>query len=456
LPDMTNIAAAVLRLRNTVTTGHTREASWRRAQLQSLMALITEGEDQLLAALAADLGKSPFESKLTETRILAREIGHALDNLHRWMAPRRVPTPAGLWPARARVVPEPLGVVLVIAPWNYPVQLLLSSLISALAAGNTAMLKPSEYAVQTSDTVASLVSRYFDQDTVAIVQGGVERTTTLLRERFDHIVFTGGAHIGRIVMAAAANHLTPVTLELGGKSPCVVADDADLARAATRIVWGKFLNAGQTCVAPDYVLVQDSVHDRLVVAIIAEIKRFFGSGLTGIGRIVSSREVDRLRRYLTGARVVAGGIADSEARYFSPTVLVDVEPNSAVMQEEIFGPILPILRVTDIAAAIDFINARDKPLASYLFTRNRALRDAFLSQTSSGSVCINDVLLQLSIPDLPFGGVGASGFGRCRGEAGFMALSNIKSILTRHLTWEPPWRVPPYREWTLPWIDRLM
>jgi aldehyde dehydrogenase (NAD+) len=451
--------AIVERLRQTFASGRTRDLAWRRSQLEALRNLCLEGEPQLVAALQADFSKPPFDTKIAETRTVAWEIDHALPRLARWMRGRRAGVPWALWPGSARIVPEPLGVALVIAPWNYPVQLLLSPLVGALAAGNCAVLKPSELTSHTSDALASLVPRYLDNDAIVVVTGDAAASTALLAERFDHIFFTGGARVGRVVMEAAAKHLTPVTLELGGKSPCIVAADGDLKIAAERIVWGKFLNAGQTCVAPDYVLVARTRHDALIDALRATIARFFGSDpktSPDLARIVSETHVERLAGYLDGGRIVVGGEVDRAARYVAPTVLADVRADAPVMREEIFGPILPVIAVADADEAIGFVNAREKPLALYLFTGDANVRDKVIGATSSGGVCINDVVVHLSVPGLPFGGVGASGFGRYHGRAGFETFSNMKGVLSRNLWPEPPLRTPPHSETKLRWIDRLM
>ena len=452
-------AATVARLRKTFATGRTRDIAWRRAQLQALRRLCLEGEPQLVAALQADFSKPPFDTKIAETRAVAREIDHTLPRLARWMRGRRAGVPWALWPGSARIVPEPLGVALVIAPWNYPIQLLLAPLVGVLAAGNCAVLKPSELTPHTSGALNDLVPRYLDNDAVAVVTGGAEASTALLAERFDHIFFTGGARVGRVVMEAAAKHLTPVALELGGKSPCVVAADADLKIAAERIVWGKFLNAGQTCVAPDYVLVERTRHDAFIDALRATIARFFGPDpktSPDFARIVSEQHAERLAGYLDGGRVVIGGEVDLSSRYIAPTVLADVRADAPVMREEIFGPILPVVAVESVEEAIGFINARDKPLALYLFTGDAGVRERVIGRTSSGGVVVNDVVVHLSVPDLPFGGVGTSGFGRYHGQAGFETFSNLKGVLARRLWPEPPLRLPPHSETKLRWIDRLM
>ena len=454
-----NAAGLVARLRGTFDTGRTRDIAWRREQLEALRRLLREGEGRLIAAIAADFSKPAFETQITETRNVAWEIDHALPRLARWMRGHRTSIPWALWPGSGRILPEPLGVALIIAPWNYPVQLLFSPLVGALAAGNCAVLKPSELTPHTSEALAALVPQYMDPDAIALVAGGADASTALLAERFDSIFFTGGARVGRVVMEAAAKHLTPVTLELGGKSPCVVAADANLKIAAERIVWGKFLNAGQTCVAPDYVLVDRTRHDALIDTMAATITRFFGENpkqSPDFARIVNEPHAERLAGYLKGGKVAVGGTVDIGARYIAPTILTDVDINAPVMREEIFGPILPVLEVDGPAEALSFINARDKPLALYLFTSDARVRGTIVSGTSSGSVCINDVVVQLSGPDLPFGGVGMAGFGRYHGRAGFETFSNMKGVLRRHLLPEPPLRTVPHSEAKLRWIERLM
>jgi aldehyde dehydrogenase (NAD+) len=340
-------------------------------------------------------------------------------------------------------------VALVIAPWNYPVQLLLAPAAAALAAGNSVVLKPSEVSAHTADALAELVPRYLDERVVALVTGGVDETTALLAERFDHIFYTGNGRVGRIVMAAAAQHLTPVTLELGGKSPAIVAADANVEVAARRIAWAKFLNAGQTCVAPDYVLVDRAVEGRLLAGLRGALSRFYGPDprlSDDYGRIVNEAHFARLTGLLDAggyAEVVVGGDRDRATRYLAPTVLSGVDPGAPVMGEEIFGPILPVLPVDDVDEAIAFVNDRDKPLALYAFG-GRAATDRVLERTSAGSVCLNHAVLQVAVPELPFGGVGASGMGAYHGSAGFERFSHLKPVLTKPIRPDPPALYPPY------------
>ncbi|WP_413452666.1 aldehyde dehydrogenase family protein [Georgenia phoenicis] len=432
-------AVVVQRVRERFDTGVTRPLSWRLAQLDRLATLLTEHAREIEAALHADLRKSPTEAHLTEIGLLLGEIRHTRKHLRSWLAPQRVSVPWQYQPARASLVLEPLGVVTVIAPWNYPVSLLLGPLIGALAAGNTAVLKPSELAPRTAETLERLVPEYLDG--VAVVTGGAERTTELLRERVDHIVYTGGERVARIVMTAAAQHLTPVTLELGGKSPAWVDSTTDLPAAARRIAWGKLVNAGQTCVAPDYLLAPPDVARALEPLLVREIRAMYGADPAAspdFGRIVTTEHAARLERVVTesvaaGARVVVGGETDVAARYVPPTVLADVAPDSPAMAEELFGPVLPIVPVPDLDAAIAHVRRGEKPLALYAFTTDPQVRTRLLRETSSGAVGFDVPLLQASMPSLPFGGVGASGMGAYHGEASVKAFSHAKPVVRKPL-----------------------
>ncbi|MDO9395677.1 MAG: aldehyde dehydrogenase family protein [Herbiconiux sp.] len=409
---------------------------WRTEQLQALKRLLVEHSSDLEDALFADLGKNPTESQLTELGIVIAEIDHTLAHLRSWLKPRRVAVPLAIAPATASTMLEPLGVVLVIAPWNYPVQLLLAPVVGAIAAGNAVLLKPSELAPAVSRLLAELVPAYLDPRAVAVVEGGVEETTALLAERFDHIFYTGNGRVGRIVMEAAAKHLTPVTLELGGKSPVYVDDTVDLAAAARRIVWGKFMNAGQTCVAPDYLLATAEVAERLTPHLLeAVVELYEGDPRTSssYGRIVNERQFDRLTGLLDGQRIVAGGRTDRRTRYFAPTVLADVDRESAVMAEEIFGPILPIVHVTGLDDALAFIRAGEKPLALYAFTSSKTTARRILTETSSGAVGFGAPVAHLSVTGLPFGGVGESGMGTYHGRRSIETFSHEKAVLTKRL-----------------------
>ncbi|MFF9112625.1 aldehyde dehydrogenase family protein [Streptomyces sp. NPDC014805] len=431
------IAATVARLRATFRTGRTRPVAWRTAQLHALRAMLTEQGAELAAALHADLGKSEPEAYRTEIDFTVREIDHTLDHLDAWLRPEPAPVPAHLGAdATAWTQADPLGVVLVIAPWNYPAQLLLAPLVGALAAGNAVVVKPSELAPATSAALARLLPAHLDTEVVAVVEGGVPETTALLAERFDHIFYTGNGTVGRIVMRAAAEHLTPVTLELGGKSPAFVDAGTDLDVVADRLVCGKFLNAGQTCVAPDYVLTDPATAAALEPALAAAVEKVYGPDprtAPHYSRIVNERHFDRLTALLGSGRVVTGGGSDRAAKYIAPTVLADVDPKAPVMQEEIFGPILPIVTVDGLDEAIAFVTDRDKPLALYVFSASDDTRRRFAAETSSGGLGYGLPLAHLTVPDLPFGGVGESGMGNYHGRWSLETFSHRKAVLDKPL-----------------------
>lgn len=434
-------------LRANFDSGLTRPLEWRREQLAAISRMLEENEQRVNEALAEDLGKPPQEVLLGETALIFSEVEHARKRLKRWAKPRRVRTPMVGKPGRSWVEPEPFGVVLIIGAWNYPIQLLLSPLIPALAAGNCAVLKPSEVAAATSTLMAELIPQYLDEQAVRVVEGAVEETTELLKQRFDHIFFTGSTAVGKIIMRAAAEHLTPVTLELGGKSPCVIDEGADLESAARRLIWGKSLNAGQTCIAPDYVLVTPGERDKLIGAIEHELFEMYGTDRLGSAdycKIINRKHFDRLRALLDSGRIAIGGKVDEQRCRIEPTVMTEVAEDSPVMEEEIFGPILPVLEVADLDEAIAFIRGRDKPLSSYLFTRSSESERRFSESVSTGNLCINDTLMFMSVPDLPFGGVGMSGMGQYHGKAGFERLSHLKAVMKRGRFPEISIRFPPY------------
>lgn len=415
--------------------GVTRPLEWRRQQLQALNRLLAENRQAIEHAVHTDLGKPLLEAFLTEIRSVQSEIDSTIKNLARWTRPQSVRVPFAMKPATGRIVREPLGTVLVIAPWNYPVHLLFMPLIAAIAAGNAVVLKPSEVAPATSALAEKLVPRYLDNRAIRVVTGAVAETTELLDLPWDHIFYTGNGTVGRIVMAAASKHLTPVTLELGGKSPVWVDDSADVDATAHWLAWGKFLNAGQTCVAPDYVLTTPAVAPKLVEALRREIHTMYGPDprqSRDYGRVVNTRHLDRLTALLppTGS-VTIGGDVDRADRYLAPTVIAGATLSDPVMQDEIFGPILPIVTVGGHDEAIAIINARDKPLALYVFATSRDVQDAFVERTSSGGVCINAPMLQLGVSSLPFGGVGASGMGAYHGEYGIRTFSHERGVLVK-------------------------
>ena len=430
-------------------SGRTRDLAWRRAQLEAVERLMAECEGEFMAALAADLGKPPMESYTTEISYVSGEAAYCRKKLSRWTKSKRVSTPLVGQPGTSWIQPEPLGVVLVIGAWNYPVQLTLAGMVAAITAGNCVIIKPSELAPATSALLARRVPEYLDPECINIVTGGVAETTALLELPFDHILYTGGGNVGRIVMAAAAKNLTPVTLELGGKSPCVVLPDANLEATARRIVWGKFTNAGQTCTAPDYILTDADTESKLVPLIEKSINDMFGSDpqqSDSYGRIINSRHFERVSQLIGSGTVVAGGRTDAGDKYIAPTVLTGVSPESPVMQEEIFGPILPIVRADDLDEAIAAIRKRDKPLSAYLFTRDKQAETRFLNDVSCGSACINDVMMFAAVHELPFGGVGPSGMGAYSGKQGFDTFSHMKAVMKRGWWPDLDIRFAPYTE----------
>ncbi|MFC6635002.1 aldehyde dehydrogenase family protein [Microbulbifer taiwanensis] len=442
-----NAAALVTGLRTYFRSGTSADLSWRREQLRQLRKMLSDNESRFLQALQQDLHKAPQEGFMTEVSALYGDIDHALKHLKKWSRPRRASTPIVAQPAKSYLLPEPLGVVLIIGAWNYPLQLLLSPLVPAIAAGNCAVLKPSELAAATSALVAELLPRYLDNDAFACIEGAVPETTALLDQRWDHILYTGGGRVGKIVMAAAARHLTPVTLELGGKSPCIVADDANIEVAARRIAWGKFTNAGQTCIAPDYLLCTRATADRLVPAIERAVREMFGQDprqSTDYGRIVNSRHTRRLAGFLADGEVVFGGQADIDGCYIAPTLLRGVRVDAAVMQEEIFGPVLPVVELDDFCKVEEFVNGREKPLALYVFTRKEATADRILARCSSGNACVNDCMMFMTAHELPFGGVGSSGMGNYHGEHGFRTFSHFKAVMKRRNIFDLDLRYAPF------------
>lgn len=455
------LSTPIAAMRQPVIDGATRPRSWRLEQLDRLERAIAERRDAVLKALASDLGKPPVEAYF-ELVAVQQEIQLVRSRLRRWMAPRAVGLPVFLQPGRAEVIREPLGCVLVIGPWNYPFLLSLQPLVSALAAGNSVVLKPSEHAPATSALIAELISAAFPTTTVQVVQGDGPVAQALLQERFDHIFFTGGERVGRLVMEAAARHLTPVTLELGGKSPAVVLRDADLEVSARRLVWGKCLNAGQTCIAPDYLLVDEAVETPLIERLGERISQCFGDdplASDDLGCLVNQAQFERLHALLEGARsrgqVLFGGQSDASRRRIAPTLIQVDSLDDPLMHEELFGPLLPVLRVNDLNEAIERINQRPKPLALYLFSKRRDAQQQILERTSSGGVCFNDVVMHVSVPDLPFGGVGNSGMGSYHGEAGFRTFSHERSVLRRPFRLDVPFRYPPYAG-KLPLVRRLL
>lgn len=436
-------------LKDVFESERTISLEWRARQLRALERMMLEREQDIFDALEADLGKHALEAWSTEVSYVAGDAAYCRKNLAKWTKRRKVATPMIGQPGKSWLQAEPLGVVLIIGAWNYPLQLTLAGLAAAIAAGNCVVIKPSELAPATSAITAQLVKEYLDGDCITVVEGAVPETTALLELPWDHILYTGSGNVGRIVMTAAARHLTPVTLELGGKSPCVVMPDADLETAARRIVWGKFTNAGQTCIAPDYVLVDAETEKRLVPLLQQAVTEMFGDDpqqSDSYGRIVNDRHFERVARLIESGEVVIGGESDAVTRYIAPTVLTGVTPESAVMQEEIFGPVLPIVRAGDLEEAIRFIRAGDKPLAAYVFTKDDEAEARFLDRVSAGSICVNDTMMFMTVHELPFGGVGSSGMGAYSGEYGFKTFSHMKPVMRRGWWPDPDLRYAPYTD----------
>ena len=448
-PALPDVSGVVARVRAAYESGRTRPIEWRLEQLDGLARMLKREEERFSAALAADLGKPTIEGYAADIKATINEIADIRKHTPKWVKPRKASLPMSMKPGKAWIHPEPLGVALIIAPWNYPIQLLLEPAAAAIAAGNAIVLKPSELAPATSAALAELVPRYVDPEAIAVVEGDASMSTALLEQRYDHIFFTGSTRVGQVVMEAAAKHLTPVTLELGGKSPVLVDDSADIEVTGRRLAWGKWLNAGQTCVAPDYVLVTEDNRDQLVESMRDAFTEFSGGDTRAsddFARIVTPRHATRLQGLLSdhGGTVALGGEADPETRYVEPTVIVDPDLDSGIMTEEIFGPILPVITIESMDAAVDFVNERDKPLALYVFADDDDAADSLVERTTAGGTCINHVILHLTPPELPFGGVGPSGMGRYHGRSGFDTFSNLRSVMKKKANPDPKLMYPPY------------
>ncbi|XP_019904716.2 aldehyde dehydrogenase, dimeric NADP-preferring-like isoform X3 [Esox lucius] len=436
---------AVQRAKEAFVTGRSRPLEFRVQQLKSLLRMITDRQGEIATALKQDINRSQFDTSLFELIGLENEINLAVSKLAQWAAPRPVERSLLTISDEVYIQPEPLGVVLIIGAWNYPWALTLQPLVGAIAAGNAAVIKPSELSEYSASLLKSLLPRYLDQELYPVVCGGVSETQELLRQRFDHVFYTGNSTVGRLVMEAAARHLTPVTLELGGKSPCYIDKNVDLRVACRRITWGKFVNCGQTCIAPDYILCEPSIQNRLVEGIRQTLLEFYGpdpKSSPDYGRIINQRHFNRVMALLEGYTAAVGGQSDASQRYIgtqtnsAPTVVKDVPPHARLMQEEIFGPVLPIVTVSDVDDAIHFINEREKPLALYVFSSNKKVIKRMLAETTSGGVTVNDVMMQYTLSSLPFGGVGQSGMGRYHGKHTFDQLSHLRACLVKSLGME--------------------
>ena len=450
--------ADILQQQKTFFNTHaTKDLDFRKAQLQKLKKLVKSNEKLLYDAIYQDFGKSEFETFGTEISFVYKDIDYYLKNLKSFAKPKSVLTNIVNQMGSSKIVFEPLGNCLVIGAWNYPYQLTLTPVIAAIAAGNTCMIKPSELPENTMKAMAKLINENFDPQFLYVVEGGVEETTAILKLRFDKIFFTGSPRVGKIVYKAAAEHLTPVTLELGGKSPAFVTEKADLQIAAKRIVWGKFINAGQTCVAPDYLYVAENIKAKFLKVLIEEIKkRNYTDNVDHYCKIINERNFDRLEKMIDREKVVFGGETNREKRYISPTVLDHVTWEDAVMQEEIFGPILPILTYKNLETAMQTVVEGEKPLSAYLFSNDAKEQELFTEKLSFGGGCINDTLMHLSNDRLPFGGVGNSGIGHYHGKFGFEAFSHQKAILKKSNYLEPELKYPPYSDAKLNILNKLL
>ena len=438
-------------MRDRVNRGETRSLNWRLEQLKRLRALVMNHEQEVLEALKQDLGKPPTEAYF-EVVALLQELKLTETNLRRWMRPRSVSVPLAQQPGQASVIPEPLGCVLIIGPWNYPFSLTLQPLISALAAGNTAVLKPSEHAPAVADLIERLIAVHLDEEVVSVQQGDGGVAAGLVAMPFDHIFFTGGGAVGSRVLAGAAPNLTPVTLELGGKSPALVLNGADLDVTARRLIWGKGLNAGQTCIAPDHLMVEPGLQAPLLRAMASARQKMYGDDPIRSGelaRIINDHQFKRLERLLETARsddrILLGGEISPDERRIAPTMIRVDDRNDPLMQEEVFGPLLPVLAMNDLTGSLREIRRGPKPLALYLFGGTSMQQQQVLETTSSGGVCLNDVVMQVGVPDLPFGGVGSSGMGRYHGKSGFDTFSHQKAVLKRPFRFDFKLRYPPYK-----------
>lgn len=450
------IAAIHAAQRDYFRSGATLPADFRRIMLRRLEQTLRQWERRLCDALWQDLRKSPEEACLTELSIVRSEVRNHLRHLGRWMRPERRPSPLKLFPSASRILSEPLGTALIVSPWNYPVQLLLNPLVGAISAGCTAVLKPSPYTPHVSATLRAMIGEIYDERYVAVVEGNRDVNTLLLDRRWDLVFFTGSPALGRIVMAAAARHLTPVILELGGKSPCIVDRGADIEVAARRIAWGKTLNAGQTCIAPDYLLIHRSLQEQFTTSFARALRRLHGDDAQKSPyyvRLVNAPAFDRVAGYLSQGKILIGGRTDAADRYIEPTLLAEVDPASPVMQEEIFGPVLPMLPFDDTDEALTFVNEREKPLAFYYFGPEKTGVKALL-HTSSGGACLNDVIMHIANDRLPFGGVGNSGMGRYHGRDSFDVFSHRRGVVIAPERIDLPFRYPPYKGFR--WVKKML
>jgi len=451
-----NILECLKNQRQFFATNETKDIDFRLKQLHTLKAVILKNQKNIEDALWSDLHKSPEEAYLTEINIVVAEIDLHLKHLKEWAQPQHVSTPLFLFPSSSKIIYEPLGISLIIAPWNYPFQLLFNSLVGSISSGCCSILKPSPDTPAIAKLMEEMIAEAFNPNYIALVQGGKETNTILLQQHFDIIFFTGSTAVGKVVMKAAAEYLTPVVLELGGKSPCIVDADANIAVAAKRIAWGKLINAGQTCIAPDYLFAHASIKEELLNKIAANFKTMYGENSKEsrfYPRIVNERAMDRLQGLLKQGKIHTGGEIDKNERYFAPTIIDNVEPNFLIMQEEIFGPILPVMTFEHIDEALSYINKKEKPLAFYYFGNNKKAQ-AILEKTTSGGACINDIIMHIANHNLPFGGVGSSGMGKYHGKESFLAFSNNRGVVTTATWIDLPLKYVPFKFFK--WIKKIV
>ena len=434
----------------------TKPIPFRINALKKLRDGIISYEEQILAALKQDLNKAEFESYMTELGIVLNELQFLIKNTRKWAKRRRVKTPLALFPARSFIVPEPYGVVLIMSPWNYPFQLSILPLLGAIAAGNCVVIKPSAYAPSVSHVIAEIIKDCFPPEYVTVIEGGRAENQALLEQKFDYIFFTGSVAVGRLVMEKASVNLTPVTLELGGKSPCIVDGTTDMTLTARRIVSGKLINAGQTCVAPDYIMVKKGFEDSLINEMRKAIKDFFAGDWSDFPHIINEKHFDRISGLMCMQNIVCGGLTDKKSLFIEPSILKEPSPDSPVMQEEIFGPLIPVLTYESNDELMEFIRKRPKPLALYLFTKDKSFEKQILTYLPYGGGCVNDTLMHLASHRLPFGGVGNSGMGAYHGKVTFDTFTHYKSVLKKSTLIDLPIRYRPYTEKKLKTIKKFL
>ncbi len=442
--------------RDFFSTNKTKEPAFRLEQLRKLKQVISKYRQKIEDALWKDLHKSPEESYLTEISIVTGEIDNHIKHLKKWAKPKKVATPLHLLPSKSKIIYEPLGLALIVAPWNYPFQLLINSLVGAVSAGCCSILKPSPYTPNIAQVMEEMLAEIFDTNYVATVQGNRDTNSFLFEQRFDIIFLTGSPYLGKIAMKAASKYLTPLVLELGGKSPCIVDAEANLDIAARRLIWGKLINAGQTCIAPDYLFVHQSIKDELLQKIIENIEKMYGKNIKDsrfYPRIVNTKALDRLTALLNEGNIIYGGDIDREERFIAPTIIDNVKPDFAVMQEEIFGPVLPVMSFENIDEVLDYVHSHEKPLAFYYFGNNKKAKE-ILKKSTSGGACINDTLMHITNHHLPFGGVGNSGMGKYHGKDSFLAFSNSRAVVTTPTWIDLPLKYVPFKYFK--WIEKIL